>query len=99
MAANPQLGVAESIVEVLGELISGGGSAGTRTTQIIPQNTTVNIPVGATWTVSVLSGTITLDGASGLGVGFSDSGTIPDNGTKIAVTTAAASTCYLRYEQ
>lgn len=64
---------------------------------IVPASTTQSIPIGAReWTVTVLTGTATINGAAGLPAGFSDSG-VSALTAPISVTTAATSTAYVRW--
>lgn len=63
----------------------------------VPASTTQTIPTGAKgWTVAILTGTATINGAAALPAGFSDS----DTNTLAAgfdVVTASASTAYVRW--
>lgn len=64
---------------------------------IVPASTSQVIPIGAKeWTVSVLTGTATVNGAAGCPAGFSDGSTQTLLNT-VTITTAATSTAYVRW--
>lgn len=64
---------------------------------IVPQSTSQVIPIGAKeWTVSVLTGTATVNGAAGCPAGFSD-GSDKTLLNTVTITTAASSTAYVRW--
>lgn len=64
---------------------------------IVPAGTSQVIPIGAKeWTVSVLTGTATVNGAAGCPAGFSDGSTQTLLNT-VTITTAATSTAYVRW--
>lgn len=74
-----------------------GSSSVTGHTVLMGASASQSIPIGAKgWSVSVLTGTITLDGAAGLPVGFNDSD-IQTLAVAKTVTTAAASSAYVRW--
>lgn len=85
---------------------SGGGGGGIPVTPqsvtqqpsvIVPASTSQVIPIGAKeWTVSVLTGTATVNGAAGCPAGFSDGSTQTLLNT-VTITTAATSTAYVRW--
>lgn len=89
-----------------GTQISGGGGgsqnvAFTPITQhasiVVPASTTQSIPIGAReWTITILTGTATFNGAAGLPAGFSDSGEAALVAA-ISITTDATSTAYVRW--
>lgn len=98
-----QLGIGPDGKPVPLQASSGGGaiSAAQSVTPhasiVVPASTSQVIPTGAKgWTVTVLTGTATVNGAAAMPAGFSDSDpytTLAD----ITVTPDAASTAYVRW--
>ncbi len=81
--------------------VPGAGGAVQSITQhpsiIVPQGTSQVIPKGAKeWTVTVLTGTATINGAAGCPVGFSD-GSDKTLLNDVTITTASTSTAYVRW--
>lgn len=94
------LGALQKLVSFGGGGGGGGGSPSpiTQAASIkVPASTTQAIPIGAReWTITILTGTATFNGAAGLPAGFSDSGEAALV-AEISITTDATSTAYVRW--
>lgn len=80
-----------------GGITTSQSSVTQATSVIVPQSTSQVIPIGAKeWTVSVLTGTVTVNGAAGCPAGFSD-GSDKTLLNTVTITTASSSTAYVRW--